>query len=96
MFPVKRRGAIYRAPTLLSARPPGVCRIALLRLIVLFLNNLTLSTFRHPILQARRGKNNYEKHYIWNIRVQPYSTLTFPAPARVMSSSRSVFSGVTR
>jgi|GEM_PF-4988880 len=31
--------------------------------IVLFLNNLTLSTFRHPILQARKGKNNYEKHY---------------------------------
>gem|GEM_PF-3941934 len=32
-------------------------------IIVLFLNNLTLSTFRHPILQARKGKNNYEKHY---------------------------------
>ena len=34
-----------------------------LGVIVLFLNNLTLSTFRHPILQARKSKNNYEKHY---------------------------------
>jgi len=37
------------------------CRV---NIIVLFLNNLTLSTFRHPILQARKSKNNYEKHYI--------------------------------
>ena len=36
--------------------------------IVLFLNNLTLPTFRHPILQARRGKNNYEKHYSKDFR----------------------------
>jgi|GEM_PF-7110824 len=35
-------------------------------IIVLFLNNLTLPTFRHPILQARRSKNNYEKHYRLN------------------------------
>jgi len=37
--------------------------------IVLFINNLTLPTFRHPILQARRGKNNYEKHYSWRGRM---------------------------
>ena len=40
-------------------------------IIVLFLNNLTLSTFRHPILQARKGKNNYEKHYNRKPRSQP-------------------------
>ena len=38
-------------------------RLSELGIIMLFLNNLTLSTFRHPILQARKGKNNYEKHY---------------------------------
>jgi len=56
-------GAAKKSFSAFCKKIPGADVVARFWFIVLFLNNLTLSTFRHPILQARKGKNNYEKHY---------------------------------